>query len=156
MLVFRAVPMDEEPAASLVAAMREEIAVMYDGLDLDSDAMPKAGAAELGPPGGVYLVGFGEDGTAICGGGLKRLDDEACEIKRMFVIPKARSRGHARELLVALEDAARDRGYSVIRLDTGPKQKHSERLYRDAGYAEIGNFNDNPMASFFGEKRLAR
>jgi GNAT superfamily N-acetyltransferase len=148
--------MDIQPAASLVDAMREEIAVMYDGLDLDADAMPKAGPGELGPPGGVYLVGFDEAGTAICGGGLKRLDDEACEIKRMFVIPEARNRGHARELLVALEDAARDRGYSVIRLDTGPKQKHSERLYRDTGYTEIENFNANPMASFFGEKHLER
>ena len=58
-------------------------------------------------------------------------------------------------LLVALEDAARSLG-TRVRLDTGPKQPHAERMYRRAGYAEIANFNDNPFASFFGEKALRR
>jgi hypothetical protein len=61
----------------------------------------------------------------------------------------------ARALLAALEDAARGLGYEVARLDTGPLQPHAEALYRSAGYAEIANFNANPVASFFGEKRLA-
>ena len=154
MLEFRPVAIEEEPARLLVDAMRAEIAELYDGLDLDSDEMPKAGPGELGPPGGVYLVGFDEDGRAICGGGFKRLDDEVCEIKRMYVTPEAREAGHAGELLSALEDAARERGYRLVRLDTGPRQPHSERLYRREGYREIPNFNANPMASFFGEKRL--
>ncbi len=57
-------------------------------------------------------------------------------------------------LLGALEDAARDLGYSVARLDTGPRQPAAERMYRNAGYEPIGNFNGNPVASFFGEKPL--
>ena len=50
MVSFRPVPMDREPARSLELAMREEMAVVYEGLDLDSPEMPKAGPAELGPP----------------------------------------------------------------------------------------------------------
>jgi GNAT superfamily N-acetyltransferase len=60
----------------------------------------------------------------------------------------------ARELLRQLEDAARRLGYEVARLDTGPRQPSAERMYREAGYRPIGNFNANPVASFFGEKRL--
>lgn len=153
-LSFQAVPLDQEPAASLVAAMRAEVAQMYEGLDLTADHMPKAGPAELGPPGGVFLVGFAETGQPLCGGGVKRLPDGACEIKRMYVIPEARGRGLGVVLLEALEDAARGLGYTVARLDTGPRQPHAERMYRNAGYEPIGNFNDNPVASFFGEKRL--
>jgi hypothetical protein len=41
-----------------------------------------------------------------------------------------------------------------VRLDTGPKQAHAQRLYRAAGYAEIAPYNDNPFACFWGEKRL--
>jgi GNAT superfamily N-acetyltransferase len=70
------------------------------------------------------------------------------------VVPQARGRGLARELLAALEDEARSLGYELARLDTGPRQPHAERMYRAAGYAEIGNFNANPFASFWGEKRL--
>ena len=147
--------MDHEPAAGLVAAMRAELAGVYDDLDLDAADMPKAGPAELGPPGGTFLVGFDDAGRAVCCGGVKRLEDGTCEIKRMYVVPQARGRGVARELLRRLEDAARRLGYDVVRLDTGPRQPSAERMYREAGYRPIGNFNRNPMASFFGEKRLS-
>jgi GNAT superfamily N-acetyltransferase len=153
-LNFRTVPFDAEPAASLVAATREELRVMYDDLDIDAAGMPAAGPQELGPPGGTFLVGFDADGRAICCGGVKALEDGACEIKRMYVLPEERGRGVARKLLSALEDAARALGYVTARLDTGPRQPHAERIYRTAGYRPIGNFNANPVASFFGEKPL--
>jgi GNAT superfamily N-acetyltransferase len=153
-LAFKTLPLYEEPAASLVAAMRAEIAGLYRGLNLDDERMPKAGPAELGPPSGVFLVGFDPSGRPMCGGGVKRLSDEACEIKRMYVVPEGRGLGVGRALLEALEDAARQLGYSVARLDTGPRQPQAERMYRRAGYRPIGNFNGNPVASFFGEKAL--
>jgi GNAT superfamily N-acetyltransferase len=153
-LTFRTVPFDAEPAASLVAAMREEMRALYDDLDIDSAGMPAAGPRELGPPRGVFLVGFEEDGRAICCGGVKGLEEDACEIKRMYVLPEDRGRGVARELLSALEHAALRLGYAIARLDTGPRQPRAERMYRAAGYRPIGNFNVNPVASFFGEKRL--
>jgi GNAT superfamily N-acetyltransferase len=145
--------MAAEPAASLVAATREEMRALYDNLFLDGPGMPTAGPRQLGPPHGTFLVGFDGD-RPICCGGVKALPDGACEIKRMYVEPGSRGRGVARELLTALEDAARGLGYSVARLDTGPRQPHAERLYRAAGYRPIGNFNANPIASFFGEKAL--
>ena len=154
-LSFRAVPMDQEPARSLAGAMHDEIALIYDGLAIDGPEMPKGGPDELGPPGGVFLVGYDEDGAPVCCGGIKDLGDGACEIKRMYVVPSARGAGRARELLVALEDAARGLGHEIVRLDTGPRQPHAEHLYRSAGYTPIANFNRNPMASFFGEKRLS-
>jgi GNAT superfamily N-acetyltransferase len=154
MLRFQTVSMQEEPARSLVHAMRAEIAEMYDGLRLDGPEMPSGGPAELGPPGGVFLVGFDAEDKPVCGGGVKDLGRGACEIKRMYVVPAARRAGHARALLVALEDAARELGYTVARLDTGPRQAHAERLNRAAGYVPIPNFNENPVARFWGEKRL--
>jgi GNAT superfamily N-acetyltransferase len=155
-VTFRRVPLGDEPAASLVAAMRAEMADLYDGLDLDEESMPKAGAEELGPPAGSFLVGFDSDLSPVCCGGIKRLSEEACEIKRMYVVPLARRGGVGRLLLEALEDEARHLGYRTARLDTGPRQPHAERMYRLAGYRAVGNFNGNPVASFFGEKPLAR
>src|SRR5262245_28304908 len=104
--------------------MIHEMRDLYDGLDLLSPDMPAAGAAEMGPPGGTFLVGY-RDGEAVCGGGIKRLPDGACEIKRMYVVPAARGQGVARMLLGALEDAARGLGYDLVRLDTGPRQPHA-------------------------------
>jgi GNAT superfamily N-acetyltransferase len=148
------VAIDAEPAASLVAAMRDEMREMYEDLDVDAAHMPAAGPRELGPPRGTFLVGFEADGRPICCGGIKALEQDACEIKRMYVLPDDRGRGVARQLLSALEEAARGLGFAIARLDTGPRQAHAERIYRAAGYRPIGNFNANPVASFFGEKRL--
>ena len=60
----------------------------------------------------------------------------------------------AKLLLRALEDEGRRLGYAIARLDTGPHQPHAQRLYERAGYRVIANFNQNPVASFWGEKRL--
>jgi GNAT superfamily N-acetyltransferase len=150
---FRVMAMDEGDAAMLAQAMRDEISGMYDGMDLDSPQMPKAGIAELGPPHGAFLVGY-RGGAPICCGGVKRLDERGCELKRMYVAPEARGDGVGRRLLRALEDAARELGYAVARLDTGPRQRGAQHLYESAGYAPIANFNGNPVASFFGEKPL--
>jgi len=57
----------------------------------------------------------------------------------------------ARSLLSAMRDEMAE---LYDDLDTGFRQAQSERLFREAGCRPIGNFNGNPMASFFGEKRL--
>jgi GNAT superfamily N-acetyltransferase len=154
MVEFRPCPMDEEPAATLAQGMRDDIAALYDGLVLDGPDMPKAGPAELSPPHGTFVVGY-EHGAPVCCGGLKRLPDGACEIKKMFVVESARGRGVARALLEELERCARELGYDTVRLDTGPLQTRAQRMYERAGYAAIENFNANPVATFFGEKTLS-
>jgi GNAT superfamily N-acetyltransferase len=144
---------DSGPGAKLADAMREEIAVMYDGLDLDGDSMPRAGRAELRPPSGAFLIGWVAD-EPVCCGGLKRLEERSCEIKKMYVVPALRGKGVARRLLYALEARARDLGYEIVRLDTGPKQTSALGLFESEGYAPIEDFNGNPVAVFWGEKAL--
>jgi GNAT superfamily N-acetyltransferase len=150
---FRDGRVDTGDGGRLEAAMRAEIGELYAGLDLQSPDMPKAGPDELNPPNGAFLVGY-EDEVAICCGGIKRLDAEICELKRMYVIPAARGRGVARVLLAALEARARELGYTIARLDTGPKQPSAQHLYESAGYVSIPNFNGNPVATYFGERPL--
>ena len=153
-LTFVDAEVDSGPGAELAQAMRDEIAVMYDGLELDGASMPRAGQAELSPPGGAFIVGYA-GGEPICCGGVKRLDNERCEIKKMYVVPEWRGKGIARKLLHALEDRARGLAYSIARLDTGPKQLSARGLYEDEGYVKIEDFNGNPVAVFWGEKPLA-
>jgi GNAT superfamily N-acetyltransferase len=152
-IVFSDGRVDSGPGGMLAQAMRDEIAVMYDGLELDGESMPKAGQAELGPPNGAFLVGS-IDGDPVCCGGVKRLDDRICEIKKMYVAPDARGTGLARLLLHALEDKARELGYEIARLDTGPRQGNAQGLYESEGYVAIEDFNGNPVAVFWGEKPL--
>jgi GNAT superfamily N-acetyltransferase len=149
---IRTVPSDAEPALSLVEAMVQEVSALYGRIDVPG--APSATPVDFAPPGGAFVVLLDDDGAAVAGGGLKRLDDRACEIKRMYVVPEARGRGLASVLLKALEDEARAQGYAFARLDTGPQQPAAQAMYERAGYAPIDNFNANPFASFWGEKAL--
>jgi GNAT superfamily N-acetyltransferase len=144
---------DAGDGAILVQAMREEIARVYDGLDLDAEFMPRAGPAELSPPDGAFLVGW-IGGRPVCCGGLKRLSSSACEIKKMYVVPDERGKGVARELLRALERKGRELSYAVVRLETGPRQPAARRLFESEGYEEVEDFNGNPVAAFWGEKPI--
>jgi GNAT superfamily N-acetyltransferase len=152
-IAFRDARVDVGRGGELAQAMRDEIAVVYDGLELDGETMPKAGPAELSPPGGAFIVGWSGP-EAVCCGGVKRLDERMCEIKKMYVVPERRGQGVARTLLHALEAKARELGYVVARLDTGPKQLNARGLYESEGYREIADFNGNPVAVFWGEKPL--
>jgi GNAT superfamily N-acetyltransferase len=150
-LLIAAAPADTPPGRDLLEAMLAEMTPIYGRIDVPG--APTATPREMAPPHGAFLVVW-RDGRPVACGGLKRLDPTACEIKRMYVAPEARGAGIAGRLLAALEDEARRLGYEVARLDTGPAQPHAQRLYERAGYRPIGNFNANPFASFWGEKRL--
>jgi GNAT superfamily N-acetyltransferase len=142
---------EQPPASELLAEMAVELNELYGSPGrLDRPALAPS---ELRAPDGTYLVGW-EGQRAVAGGGVRRSGDGVAEIKRMFVRPAARSRGIAGELLTALQGAALSLGYRRVRLDTGPKQVHAERLYRRAGFVPVQPYNDNPFASFWGEKDL--
>ena len=150
-LGVRRAPADAPPGSDLLEAMVSELVPLYGRIDVPG--APSATPQDFSPPGGAFLV-LEDGGRPVACGGVKRLDDETCEIKRMYVVPEARGQGVASVLLRALEEEGRRLGYAIARLDTGPHQPHAQRLYERAGYRSIPNFNANPFASFWGEKRL--
>jgi GNAT superfamily N-acetyltransferase len=142
---------DAEPARSLLDAFTAELRQRYEGLNWGNS--PSATADEMAPPAGAFLL-VALDGNPVACGGVKRLDPETAEIKRMFVAPAARGRGVARRLLAALEAAARELGYATVRLDTGAAQPDARHVYATSGYRPIPDYNGNPYAAFWFEKAL--
>lgn len=95
------------------------------------------------PSGRMYIVFCGDK---VCGcGGLMRYDDNACELKRMYVRPEYRGRGLAAFLGRLILDEAKKAGYSYVLLDTLPFLQSAQRLYRRLGFYEIEKYNDSPM-----------
>ncbi|WP_300007224.1 GNAT family N-acetyltransferase [Pseudonocardia sp.] len=148
---FRAGRSDLSPGRELMAELNDLLDTQYPGRVVRPGSVTTPD--EMVPPGGTFLIGFAGD-RAVAIGGLRRLDDDLCEIKRMYVVPDARSGGIGRALLAALEDAARALGYRRARLDAGPEQKHSRVLFEDTGYVQIEKYNRNHIADYFAEKRL--
>lgn len=128
-----------------------EIARRY--ADRGGATPPPVDAAELAPPHGAWIV-VRRDGEALGCGGLKRLDDETCEIKRVYLDERLRGLGLSRRLMERLHDEARALGYRRVRLDTGSAQPEAKGLYTALGYHEIDDYNGNAMASFWFEREL--
>ncbi|MBQ9685371.1 MAG: GNAT family N-acetyltransferase [Oscillospiraceae bacterium] len=97
------------------------------------------------PDGRLYIAM--EDGAALGCVGLRRLDGESCELKRMYVRPEYRGRGLSKVLLDRVIADAREIGYKAMLLDTLPFLEAAIALYRKYGFYEIPCYNDSPVES---------
>ena len=69
------------------------------------------------------------DGDPVAIGGWRHLRPGVAEIKRMYVVKRARGLGLARRMLAALESAVATRGFAQVVLMTGrPDLIHNEIL----------------------------
>ncbi|MGX9962401.1 GNAT family N-acetyltransferase [Roseomonas sp. F4] len=110
----------------------------------------------LRTPGVLFHVARDAGGLALGTGALVP-HGEWGEIKRMWTDPGARGLGVARAVLEALEQAARNAGLRLLRLETGAHSHAALALYRSAGFVEIAAFEGyapDPL-SVFMEKTLA-
>jgi GNAT superfamily N-acetyltransferase len=78
------------------------------------------------------------------------------EIKRMYVKPQSRRLGLAERLLKVLEAYAAGVGYRTLYLDTKDDLTAAIRFYQRHGYEPCERYNENPQATIFMKKQLAR
>lgn len=143
---------DDDVVQQLAGAQQAEIIELYGG---KTEPGRPPSAADIS----VVLVARDDDGTPLGCGALRALGDDGAELKRMYVVPAARRRGVSRAVLAGLEDAARSRGWTTLRLETGPRQTAAIALYGSAGYrpiAAFGGYAGDPRAtdSLYFERTL--
>jgi len=98
-----------------------------------------------GSPDGVLLLAVVEKDPVGCVG-LRRLSEDICEMKRLYIQPAARRIGLGRMLVEALITEAKKRGYRAMRLDTiGATMKAAVDLYVKLGFREIPPYRHNPI-----------
>lgn len=149
MIEIAAEPFDSPESVALREELARELSGRYGG-DLEPGEKPTADDVA------AWVVAR-EGGRALGCGALRSLGEPVVEIKRMYVRPEARGRGIGAAILDVLEKQAVERGFRVVRLETGPLQPEALRLYERAGYREIPCFSAyaTGAASRCFERRIA-
>ncbi|MCO5066156.1 MAG: GNAT family N-acetyltransferase [Rhizobiaceae bacterium] len=103
------------------------------------DSLPRIHAA----PAGEILVAR-LNGKVVGCVMMQRINDSTCEMKRMFVGPEGRGSGLGRRLAENIVRLAAERGYAIMRLDTGRNHDEALSLYRSLGFREIEPYYEAP------------
>jgi GNAT superfamily N-acetyltransferase len=144
-VLLRHVPLTDPRVRPLLDGLAEEYLRRYG----PNDVLADADAAEFDPPDGTFVVLTDEDGSTVAGGGLRRLDEQTAEVKRMWTARTHRRRGLAGQVLGELEATARARGCTRLVLETGPAQPEAFSLSRDRGYLPIAVYGGHEDALAF-------
>ncbi|MBO3083283.1 GNAT family N-acetyltransferase [Cellulomonas fengjieae] len=126
---------DDPDAARLRTAQQAELRDLYGDDDI--------GHAMTGETIVAMLL-LRADGEAVACGAIRDASDElgegVGELKRMYVLPAHRGRGHSRAVLRELERLAEQKGFRRLVLETGVLQASAIGLYLSEGYRSIPNF----------------
>ncbi len=144
---------NSEAASELIGELSADLARRYS--DMGDDGSGSFSPNDAAVPRSAFVVAR-LDGRPVGCGALRPMDDEAAEVKRMYVAESARRRGVARRILEELERAAAEFCYRFVRLETGLRQPEAIALYERCGFQRIppfGKYVDNPMSVCF-EKQV--
>ena len=95
------------------------------------------------PEGRLYVVYC--DGQAAGCIGLRRIDEQNCEMKRLYVRPQFRGNKIGEKLVQKIIGDAKEIGYAAMLLDTLPFLESAIAVYEKAGFYNISCYNDSPV-----------
>ena len=99
------------------------------------------------PQGGLYLAFQGNVAAGCCA--FRSLPDadhsNACEMRRLYVVPAFRGTGLGHRLVMFTMDAARVSGFSCVLLDTLSEMESARALYEQMGFTEVPPFAPSPV-----------
>jgi len=99
---------------------------------------------DYAPPHGCILLAKQDEHIVGCVA-LRNLEENVCEMKRLYVLLEARGKSIGRKLAEAAIQRAKQIGYERMRLDTLASMQAANRLYSSLGFHPIAPYRYNPL-----------
>jgi GNAT superfamily N-acetyltransferase len=123
---------DRERVVALIFGVLAEYGLPSDLNSKDSDLNDIEGSYMRS--GGVFEVLEDSEGNLLGTYGLYPLDEETCELRKMYFVPEIRGRGLGRRVLERAVGHARRLGFKAVELETISVLKEAIRLYTRFGF----------------------
>ena len=134
---------DVELARTLFKEYEQSIGVSLCFQNFDHELANLPG--DYAPPSGRLLVIRVADQVAGCIA-LRKVDDNTCEMKRLYLRPGFRGRRLGEPIVANVIHEAKTIGYLKMRLDTMPgRMDQAIKLYRSIGFKEIPAYYNSPF-----------
>jgi N-acetylglutamate synthase-like GNAT family acetyltransferase len=134
-LNIRKVSWSNPVGADLRAAQQAELDARFGCADHEPG--PKPSEVDTA----VFLVAYDKgSGQPVGCGGLRLLDSQTAEIKRLYVLPYTRGSGVASSILAALEAEAFAQGITRVTAEAGSAQPDGRNFYQNSGFEQVPNF----------------
>jgi ribosomal protein S18 acetylase RimI-like enzyme len=94
-------------------------------------------------PDGTFVIAKYNDDVVGCVG-LKKLDENICEMKRLFVKDRYKRKGIGRRLVKIIIEEAKNKKYKRMRLDTLKTMESALKIYYGNNFYKIEPYYYNP------------
>ena len=111
----------------------------FQGFEEELENLP----GKYASPDGCILLAWDELECVGCVG-LRPLNQNVCEMKRLYVKPAFRRSGLGRFLAEKIVQQGSQKNYVRMQLDTLSSMKYAMKLYRSLGFVETDPYYNNP------------
>jgi len=100
--------------------------------------------SEYASPDGSLMLALHNGSPAGCVG-LRKITNDVCEMKRLYVRDNFRGLQIGKSLTEKIIAEAKRIGYKKMRLDTVPSMKAARKLYKSLGFYKTDAYRYNPV-----------
>jgi N-acetylglutamate synthase-like GNAT family acetyltransferase len=104
-------------------------------------------------PEGMFIIAKDNDNVVGCVG-LKKLAENICEMKRLFVNDKYKGKGIGKKLVEIIIEEAKNKNYKKMRLDTLKTMESALKIYYNNNFYEIEPYYNNPNNDVVSIERI--
>jgi putative acetyltransferase len=148
-LILRPIhPADNPALAKIVVSVLAEFGISGEGFACNDPELTSLSTVYQDDDSAYWVAQESTTGEILGGGGFTRLkgtsvEEGICELQKYYFLPPARGQGLGKVLLEKTIEAAREKGYQYMYLETTPMMQQALKLYENNGFTYL----EGPMGA---------